>query len=65
MSDPLMERDETGTISTSRHREVRYRASWRFGDILGADQDFDGLTLTIEVSGHEDAMAMIEAIRAS
>lgn len=66
MSDPLEENDITGVTSTSRHRRVRWRAGMECGDELFEDGvDFDGLTLTIEVGGKEDALAMIEAISKS
>jgi len=64
MSDPLGYKDVTGTISTERHRAVRFRAGMECGDCFEEGVEFDGYTLTIEVSGEADAMAMIEAIKA-
>ena len=62
MSDYLDDHEITGTISTARHAVVRYRAGHESGDIFEADVDYDGFTLTIEVSGRDDALAMLEAI---
>lgn len=53
----------TGTISTARHAVVRYRIGHDSGDTFGAGSDYDGFTLTIEVSGRDDALAMLEAIK--
>ena len=63
MSDYLDDHEITGTISTARHAVVRYRACHESGDIFEEGDDYDGLTLTIEVSGRDDALAMLEAIR--
>lgn len=63
MSDPLEWKDVTGTISTDRHSAVRFRAGAECGDVFEEDVEFDGYTLTIEVSGESDALAMVEAIR--
>lgn len=63
MGDYLDNAEITGTISTTRHAMVRYRIGSDCGDTFGADSDYDGLTLTIEVSGRDDALAMLEAIR--
>lgn len=63
MADPLDDTEITGTISTSRHAVVRYRAGHECGDLFTEGDDFDGYTLTIEVSGAADALAMLEAIR--
>lgn len=62
MSDPLFDEELTGTTSTARHRAVRYRAGHESGDMFEPDVEYDGLTLTIEVSGRDDALAMIDAI---
>ena len=62
MADNLDDTEITGTISTSRHRDVRYRIGRESGDLFEEDQDFDGITLTIEVSGRDDALAMLKAI---
>jgi hypothetical protein len=64
MADPLDHSEVTGTISTPRHAGVRYRAGHECGDLFTEGDEFDGFTLTIEVSGLDDAMAMVEAIRA-
>lgn len=65
MSDPLESTDIIGVASNSRNRRIRWRAGPECGDELFEDGvEFDGLTLTVEVSGEEDALAMIEAIRA-
>tara|TARA_R110002051_G_C8754381_1_gene500681 strand:+ start:2995 stop:3210 length:216 start_codon:yes stop_codon:yes gene_type:complete len=61
--DALEHKDVTGTISTDRHRTVRFRAGSEYGDLFEENVEFDGYTLTIEVSGEADALAMIEAIR--
>jgi hypothetical protein len=63
MADYLDDHEITGTISTSRHREVRYRAGHECGDLFEEGDEFDGFTLTIEVSGRDDALAMLEAIK--
>ena len=65
MADPLFDSELTGTIRTTRHAQVRYRAGHESGDLFEEGDEFDGLTLTIEISGIEDARAMIEAIEAS
>ena len=62
MSDPLEHRDIAGVIQTSRHERVRYRAGSESGEVFVQGEDFDGLTLTIEVAGRDDALAMIRAI---
>ena len=62
MSDPLYNTEISGTISTGRHRVVRYRAGHECGELFEEGQEFDGFTLTIEVSGHDDAMAMLRTI---
>lgn len=63
MSDPLEHADICGVTSTNRFERVRWRAGAECGDELFEDGvEFDGLTLTIEVAGKEDALAMIEAI---
>jgi hypothetical protein len=64
MADPLDHTEVTGTISTPRHAAVRFRAGHECGDLFTEGDEFDGFTLTIEVSGFADAMAMVEAIRA-
>lgn len=63
MADFLDTGEITGTISTSRHREVRFRAGHQSGDLFVEGEEFDGFTLTIEVSGRDDALAMVEAIK--
>lgn len=65
MADYLDGHEITGTISTERHEVVRYRAGHESGDIFEEDVDYDGFTLTIEVSGHDDALAMLDAIRSA
>ncbi|AKG94540.1 hypothetical protein Shpa_29 [Paracoccus phage Shpa] len=61
MTDPR-DTEMTGTISTARHQVVRYRAGHESGDLFEEGQDFDGLTLTIEVADAADARAMLNAI---
>jgi hypothetical protein len=63
MADPLDQTEVTGKISTPRHAAVRYRAGHECGDLFAEGDEYDGFTLTIEVSGLDDAMAMVEAIR--
>jgi hypothetical protein len=63
MTDPLDNDEITGTLSTSRHAVVRYRAGHESGELFAEGDEYDGLTLTIEISGAADAMAMLEAIR--
>jgi hypothetical protein len=63
MTDPLDHTEVTGEISTPRHAAVRFRAGHECGDLFAEGDEFDGFTLTIEVSGLDDAMAMVEAIR--
>lgn len=63
MADHLDDAEITGTISTPRHAAVRYRVGQECGEIFEEGVDFDGFTLTIEVSGRDDALAMLEAIR--
>jgi hypothetical protein len=63
MSDYLDDHEITGTISTERHAVVRYRAGHQSGEMFEEGDDFDGFTLTIEVSGRDDALAMLDAIR--
>lgn len=63
MADPLDEDEITGVIRTARHAHVRYRAGHECGEIFEEGVDFDGFTLTIEVSGAEDALKMIEELR--
>lgn len=63
MADPLDQTEITGTISTPRHAVVRYRAGHESGELFAEGVDYDGFTLTIEVSGKADALAMLEAIR--
>lgn len=64
MSDPLEHNDILGVASNSRNRRIRWRAGAECGyELFEEGIDFDGLTLTIEVSGQEDALAMIEAIK--
>lgn len=58
----LHDEEMTGTISTARHQVVRYRAWHESGDLFEEGQDFDGLTLTIEVADAADAQAMLDAI---
>ena len=58
----LHDTEMTGTISTARHQVVRYRAGHESGDLFEEGQDFDGLTLTIEVADAADAQAMLDAI---
>lgn len=63
MSDPLEERTISGVIYNSRHQRIRWMAGMECGEGLFEDGiEFDGLTLTIEVSGRDDALAMIRAI---
>lgn len=62
--DPLFDDEMTGTIRTARHPVVRYRAGHESGDLFEEGQDYDGLTLTIEVSGKADVQAMLDAISA-
>lgn len=63
MSDPLHDKDIAGLTHTARHERVRWRAGQECGEGLFEDGvEFDGLTLTIEISGEADALAMIEAI---
>jgi hypothetical protein len=64
MADPLDHTEVTGTIRTPRHAKVRFRAGHECGDLFTEGDEYDGFTLTIEVSGLADAMAMVEAIRA-
>jgi hypothetical protein len=64
MTDPLDHTEVTGTISTPRHAAVRFRAGHECGDLFAEGDEYDGFTLTIEVSGLDDARAMVEAIRA-
>ena len=61
----LHDTEMTGTISTARHQVVRYRAGHESGDLFEEGQDFDGLTLTIEVADAADAQAMLDAISAA
>lgn len=63
MADFLDHNGITGTISTSRHREVRWRTGHESGDVFVEGEEFDGFTLTIEVSGRDDALEMLEAIK--
>ncbi|MBO9459011.1 hypothetical protein [Labrenzia sp. R5_0] len=63
MADELEDREMTGVISNSRNRAIRFRAGSECGELFEEDVEFDGLTLTVEVSGKEDALAMIEAIK--
>jgi hypothetical protein len=63
MADRLYDTELTGTISTPRHGTVRYRAGFESGDLFEEGDNFEGLTLTIEVSGQDDALAMIKAIK--
>lgn len=63
MADDLDDTEMTGVISTSRHGAVRWRAGHECGELFEEGQDFDGLTLTIEISGKADALAMLEAIK--
>ena len=58
----LHDTEMTGTISTARHQVVRYRAGHESGDLFEEGQEFDGLTLTIEVADVADARAMLDAI---
>lgn len=63
--DALETKDVTGAISTPRHSRVRFRAGSECGEGLFEDGiEFDGYTLTIEVSVETDALAMIDAIKA-
>lgn len=62
MIDPLFDADMTGTIATSRHEAVRYRAGPSYGETFSEDEHYDGLSLTLEVSGTADAEAMLAAI---
>lgn len=65
MSDPLEERTIRGAIYNSRNRRIRWAAGQHCGDGLFEDGvEFDGITLTVEVSGRDDALAMIRAIEA-
>lgn len=52
----------TGAIATPRHPVVRWRSGHECGDLFAEGDDYDGHTLTVETSGHADALAMIEAI---
>ena len=63
MSDPLHERTISGAIYNSRNERIRWTAGMECGEGLFEDGvEFDGLTLTIEISGRDDALAMIQAI---
>jgi hypothetical protein len=62
MTDEPDDDEITGTITTPRHEAVRYRIGQESGNVFTEDEEFDGLTLTIEVSGRRDAMAMLRAI---
>mgnify|MGYP000628009055 CR=1 FL=1 len=65
MSDPLHERTISGSIHNSRHQRIRWTAGQECGeDLFEEGVEFDGLTLTVEVSGRDDAFAMIKAIEA-
>lgn len=65
MSDPLHERTISGAIYNSRHERIRWTAGQECGEDLFEDGvEFDGLTLTIEVSGRDDALEMLKAIEA-
>lgn len=64
MSDPLDSKAISGAFSNGRNRSIRFIAGRESGDVFGTDVEFDGFTLTVEVSGEEDARAMIEAIAA-
>ena len=61
--DRLEDTEIRGTISNGRNRSIRFRAGHESGDIFEQDVDFDGYTLTVEVSGEDDALTMIEAIK--
>lgn len=54
--------ETVGEIATSRHSAVRYRIGADCGDTFGTDSDYDGLSLTLEIADHADAMAMLAAI---
>lgn len=54
----------TGTIPGPHGRSVRYRIGHECGDIFAEDEDFNGLTLTIETPSIEGAEALLANINA-
>lgn len=50
--------ETTGTIGP-----LRYRLGAECGDLFEEGDDFDGLTLTVEVRSMEEGRRMIEALR--
>lgn len=65
MSDPLHQRTISGAFYNSRNDRIRWTAGQECGeDLFEEGVEFDGLTLTVEVSGRDDALAMIKAIEA-
>lgn len=66
MIDPLDDAEIPeiiGIFGTRRHAAVRFRVGAECGDLFEEGDDFDGLTLTIEVRDYADAAAMLAAIR--
>lgn len=65
MLHDLQQHEMAGTTRTPRHAAVRFRAGPQCGELFAEGVEFDGLTLTIEISGYADAEAMLQAIRLS
>lgn len=62
MTDRLENGEMTGVISNGRHDAIRWRAGRESGDMFEEGVDYDGFTLTVEISGADDARAMLRAI---
>lgn len=53
-------RDEVlGTVRTTDGDELQFRIGSESGDVFAEDEDFDGITLTIECRDVERGVAMI------
>jgi hypothetical protein len=62
MTHDLEQNPLAGTIATRRYPAVRWRAGSDWGEIFEAGVDYTGLTLTIEIADHADAMALLAAL---
>lgn len=57
--------DITGRLTPHRGRRNRYRIGEESGDIFEEDDEFDGMTLTVEVHSDAEAMRMVETLAGS
>jgi hypothetical protein len=52
----------TGTIIAPDGHERRFRVGVEIGEVFAEDEDFDGLTLTLEVRSLEEGASILQLI---